>query len=90
MPGFIDNHALSCRPRGISVRPLRWMLMHMEGVTPPLLERMKKLNMIVGVHPREMTTGGLLHRVHGDKAFAMPPLKEIQDSGIVRDFTVPN
>jgi predicted amidohydrolase YtcJ len=29
-----------------------------------------------------MTTGGLLHRVHGDKAFAMPPLKEIQDSGI--------
>ena len=35
--------------QGISVRPLRWMLMHMEGVTPPLLERMKKLNMIVGV-----------------------------------------
>ena len=68
--------------QGISVRPLRWMLMHMEGVTPPLLERMKKLNMIVGVHPREMTTGGLLHRVHGDKAFAMPPLREIQDSGI--------
>ena len=68
--------------QGISVRPLRWMLMHMEGVTPPLLERMKKLNMIVGVHPREITTGGLLHRVHGDKAFAMPPLKEIQDSGI--------
>ena len=56
--------------------------MHMEGVTPPLIERMKKLNLIVGVHPREMTTGGLLHRVHGDKAFAMPPLKEIQDSGI--------
>jgi predicted amidohydrolase YtcJ len=68
--------------QGISIRPLRWMLMHMEGVTPPLLERMKKLNLIVGVHPREMTTGGLLHRVHGDKAFAMPPLKEIQDSGI--------
>ena len=68
--------------QGISVRPLRWMLMHMEGVTPPLIERMKKLNLIVGVHPREMTTGGLLHRVHGDKAFAMPPLKEIQDSGI--------
>jgi hypothetical protein len=67
---------------GISVRPLRWMLMHMEGVTPPQIERMKKLNMIIGVHPREMTTGGLLHRIHGDKAFAMPPLKEIQDSGI--------
>jgi predicted amidohydrolase YtcJ len=30
-----------------------------------------------------MTTGGLLRRVHGDKALAMPLLKEIQDSGIM-------
>jgi predicted amidohydrolase YtcJ len=67
----------------VPLRPLRWGLMHMEGVTPPQIERMKKLNMFIGVHPREMVTGGLLHRVHGDKAFAMPPLREIQDSGIM-------
>ena len=69
--------------QGVSIRPLRWAFMHMEGVTPPQIERMKKLNMFIAVHPREMTTGGLLHRVHGDKAFSMPPLKEIQDSGIM-------
>jgi predicted amidohydrolase YtcJ len=67
----------------VSLRPLRWGLMHMEGVTPPQIERMKKLNMFIGVHPREIVSGGLLHRVYGDKAFAMPPLREIQDSGIL-------
>jgi hypothetical protein len=67
----------------VSVRPLRWSFMHMEGVTPPQVERMKKLNMFVAVNPREIVSGGLLHRVWGDRAFAMPPLKEIQDSGIM-------
>jgi hypothetical protein len=68
---------------GVSIRPLRWALMHMEGVTVDQIERMKKLNMFIAVHPREIVTGGLLHRVWGDRAFAMPPLKEIQDSGIM-------
>jgi predicted amidohydrolase YtcJ len=65
------------------VRQLRWALMHMEGVTPAQIERMKKLNMFIAIHPREIVTGGLLRRVHGDKALAMPPLREIQDSGIM-------
>jgi hypothetical protein len=68
--------------QGISVRHLRWMLDHLEGVTPTQIERMKKLNLIAGIQIRAMTTGGFLHRIHGDKAFGMPPLKEIQDSGI--------
>ena len=69
--------------KDINIRPLRWAFMHMEGVTPPQIERMKKLNMFIAVHPREIVSGGFLHRAHGDKAFAMPPLKEIQDSGIL-------
>jgi predicted amidohydrolase YtcJ len=68
---------------GISVRPLRWALMHMEQVTPAQIQRLKKLNIFIAVHPREMVTGGLLHRVHGDTAFAYPPLREIQESGIM-------
>ncbi|MBI4886310.1 MAG: amidohydrolase family protein [Acidobacteria bacterium] len=68
---------------GLSVKPLRWALMHMEQVTPAQIERMKKLNMFLAVHPREIVTGGLLHRVHGDKAFGYPLLREIQDSGIM-------
>ena len=69
--------------RDIPIRRLRWAFMHMEGVTPPQVERMKKLNMFIAVNPREIVSGGLLHRVWGDKAFAMPPLREIQDSGIM-------
>lgn len=67
----------------INIRPLRWSFMHLEGITPAQVERMKKLNMFVAVHPREVISGGLLHRVWGDRAFSMPPLKEIQDSGVM-------
>ena len=65
------------------VRPLRWAFMHMEGVTPPQIERMKKLNMFIAVNPRPIVSGGLLHKMQGDKGFAMPPMREIQDSGIM-------
>jgi predicted amidohydrolase YtcJ len=69
--------------RQVDIRPLRWAFMHMESVTPAQVERMKKLNMFLAINPREMVSGGLLHRNFGDKAFSMPPLKEIQDSGIM-------
>ena len=67
----------------IPIRGLRWSFMHMEGVTPAQVERMKALNMFISVHPREIVSGGLLHRSWGDRAFSMPPLREIQDSGIM-------
>ena len=60
--------------------------MHMEGVTPPQIERMKKLNMFIAVNIRPIVSGGLLHRIQGDKGFAMPPMREIQDSGIMWGF----
>ena len=66
----------------VDIRPLRWAFMHMEGVTPPQIERMKKLNMFIAVNPRPIVSGGLLHKIQGDKGFAMPPMREIQDSGI--------
>ena len=66
----------------VSLRPLRWALMHMEMVTPAQIEELKALNVGIMVHPREIVTGGLLHRVHGDEAFAFPPLREIEASGI--------
>jgi predicted amidohydrolase YtcJ len=64
------------------IRPLRWTFMHMEQVTPPQIERMKKMNMFIAVHPREIVMGGLHQRVWGDRALIMPPLRAIQDSGI--------
>ena len=70
----------------VNLRPLRWAFMHMEGVTPPQIERMKKLNMFIALNPRPIVSGGLLHRIQGDKGFAMPPMREIQDSGILWGF----
>jgi len=69
--------------RDYPVRTMRWTFMHMEQVTTDQLERMKRLNMYVGVHPRATVMGGIYIRVHGDRAYHMPPLKTIQDSGIV-------
>ena len=70
----------------VDLRPLRWSFMHMEGVTPPQIERMKKLNMFIALNIRPIVSGGLLHRVQGDKGFAMPPMREIQESGIKWGF----
>ena len=70
----------------VDIRPLRWSFMHMEAVTPPQIERMKKLNMFIALNPRPIVSGGLLHRIQGDKAFAMPAMREIQDSGIMWGF----
>ena len=70
----------------VDLRPLRWSFMHMEGVTPPQIERMKKLNMFIALNIRPIVSGGLLHRIQGDKGFAMPPMREIQDSGIMWGF----
>lgn len=70
----------------VSVRPLRWAFMHMEGVTPDQVERMKRLNMFIAVNPRGVISGASFIRIHGDKAYAWPPLKAIQDSGILWGF----
>jgi hypothetical protein len=70
----------------VDLRPLRWAFMHMEGVTPPQIERMKKLNMFIAINPRPIVSGGLLHRIQGDKGFAMPPMREIEESGIMWGF----
>lgn len=64
------------------IRHLRWAFVHMEGVTPSQIDRMKKLGMYIGVHPRGVISGASFNRDHGDRSYAMPPLKAIQDSGI--------
>lgn len=64
------------------IRHLRWAFVHMEGVTPNQIERMKKLGMMIGVHPRGVISGADLVRRFGEQGYAMPNLKAIQDSGI--------
>ena len=42
--------------------------------------------MYIGVHPRAIISGASFNRDHGDRSYAMPPLKAIQDSGIQWGF----
>ena len=69
--------------RDYPIKTMRWTFMHMEQVTPDQLERMKRLGMYVGVHPRATIMGGIYLRIHGERGYHMPPLKTIQDSGIL-------
>ena len=38
--------------------------------------------MTAQIHSRPLIQGALMHKVHGDKAWDMPPFRRIQDSGI--------
>ena len=68
------------------IRHLRWAFVHMEGVTPQQIERMRRLGMYIGVHPRGVISGAAFIRRRNEQGYSMPPLKAIQDSGIQWGF----
>jgi predicted amidohydrolase YtcJ len=68
------------------IHNLRWALAHVNQINPSQLERMKKLGMYAAVHPWAVINGGIMHEGFGDSASDMPPLRAIQDSGIIWGF----
>jgi predicted amidohydrolase YtcJ len=70
----------------IPIRNLRWALAHVDQMTAANLERMKRMNMYLAVGMRPTIMGAIFNRSHGDRSFDMPPLKTIQDSGILWGF----
>lgn len=64
------------------IKGLRWSLSHLDQVTEAQLERMKRLGLSAQIHSRPLIQGALMHKVHGDKAWSMPPFRRIQDSGV--------
>jgi hypothetical protein len=70
----------------VPIRHLRWALIHMEGVNANQVDRMKKLGMYLGVQSRGTISGMGYVRQHGERGYAMPNLKMIQDSGILWGF----
>ena len=64
------------------IKGLRWSFSHLDQVSAGQLERMKKLGMSAQIHSRPLIQGALMHNVHGEKAWDMPPFRIIQDSGI--------
>jgi predicted amidohydrolase YtcJ len=65
------------------IKGLRWSFSHLDQVNEVQLARMKRLGMYAGLHGRPLIQGALMHKVHGDRAWDMPPLRRVQDSGIV-------
>ena len=49
---------------------------------PQDLDRLRRLGIYVQLHSRPTIQGVLFHNVYGDKAYEMPPLRWVQDSGI--------
>ena len=70
----------------VPVRGKRWTFMHMEQVTPNQLERLRKLGMWVAIHPRGVIAGAAFVRRFGERGYAMPNLKSVQDSGVLWGF----
>ena len=69
--------------RETPIKGLRWSFSHLDQVSAPQLERMKHLGMTAQIHSRPLIQGALMHQVHGDRAWEMPPFRRVQDSGIV-------
>jgi predicted amidohydrolase YtcJ len=77
---FLDVYESVNKERPI--KGLRWSFSHLDQVSAAQLDRMKRLGMTAQIHSRPLIQGALMHKVHGDKAWDMPPFRRIQDSGI--------
>ena len=65
------------------IKGLRWVFSHLDQVTDAQLVRMKRLGIYAGLHSRPLIQGALMHKVHGERAWDMPPFRRVQASGIV-------
>ena len=77
---FLDTYEAVAKVHPI--KGLHWSLSHLDQVTPAQLERMKRLGLTAQIHSRPLIQGALMHKMHGDRAWSMPPMRTIQDSGI--------
>jgi predicted amidohydrolase YtcJ len=65
------------------IKGLRWSFSHLDQINEQQLQRMKRLGMTAQIHSRPLIQGVLMHKVHGEAAWDMPPFRRVQDSGIV-------
>jgi predicted amidohydrolase YtcJ len=78
---FLDQIEIVNEERPIA--DLRWTLAHVNQLDAGHLRRMKDLRVHAAVHPWAIINGGINETVFGRAAYDMPPLRTIQDSGIV-------
>ena len=65
------------------ITDLRWTLAHVNQINASHLARMRAMGVHAAVHPWAIINGGINLTVFGDAAYDMPPLRTIQDSGVV-------
>ena len=78
---FLDQ--IEAVNREYPIHNLRWVFAHINQIDASQLERMKKLGMYAAVHPWAVINGAIMHEGFGDTAYDMPPLRTIQNSGIL-------
>jgi predicted amidohydrolase YtcJ len=83
-PAFLDQ--IEIINKDYPIRNLRWAFAHMDQISADDLARMKKLGMWAAVRAIPPVMGAIYNRVHGDRSYDMPPLRMIQDSGIMWGF----
>jgi predicted amidohydrolase YtcJ len=81
---FLDQIEAINRERPIA--DLRWTLAHVNQIDASHLARMRQLRVAAAVHPWGVINGGINLRVFGDAAYDMPPLRAIEDSGVMWGF----
>ncbi len=64
------------------IKGLRWTFSHVDQLEAQDIDRLRRLGMSVQLHSRPTIQGVLFHNVFGDRAYDMPPLRMVQDSGI--------
>jgi predicted amidohydrolase YtcJ len=83
-PFFLDQ--IEAINKEYPIKNLRWALCHLDQISATDLDRMKKLGMWAAVRAIPPVMGQAFNRAHGDKSYDMPPLRMIQDSGIMWGF----
>ena len=83
-PFFLDQ--IEIINKEYPVKNLRWALCHLDQISSNDLDRMKKLGMWAAVRAIPPVMGQAFNRAHGDRSYDMPPLRMIQDSGIMWGF----
>jgi predicted amidohydrolase YtcJ len=83
-PFFLDQ--IEAINKEYPIHNLRWAFCHMDQVSANDLARMKKLGMWAAVRAIPPTMGQAFNRAHGERSLDMPPLRMIQDSGILWGF----
>ncbi|HLK49862.1 MAG TPA: amidohydrolase [Bryobacteraceae bacterium] len=79
--GFLDQ--IEAINKEHAIKGLRWTLAHINQINAAQIERMKRLGMYAAVHPWAVINGAIMQEGFGDGAEDMPPLRTLQNSGIM-------